>query len=200
MIFCGLDQALRNSGAAVLDGDRFVTAQAFRAKSEGHGRAFHEFRGWWERFLDDHRPDYVAIEEPLRSDMMRTAVEYRPNDAFGKSVVKTKQPMTNMQTLLGLYGVRAIAIEVCEQMKLKYFEVNNQDWRQAIHGARKAPTGTINASEWWKSKAMERCRLLGWSVPTKDAAESALIAEWLRIKMSPIGQKLDGGLFARSLA
>lgn len=31
MRFVGLDQALRNSGAAVLDGDRFVLAEAFHA-------------------------------------------------------------------------------------------------------------------------------------------------------------------------
>lgn len=196
MRFCGLDQALRHSGAAILDGDRFVLAEAFHARGVGQGAAFHEFRMWWERFLDDYRPDYVAIEEPLRSDMSRTAVEYRPNDAFGKSVVKTKVPMTNMQTLLGLYGIRAHAIEVCEAMKINHVEVNNQDWRQTIHGVRHAPKGTTNSSEWWKGAALTRCRQLGWSVPSKDAAESALIAEWLRISLTPAGRAKNGDLFA----
>lgn len=196
MRYCGLDQALRNSGAAILDGDRFVLAEAFHARGNAQGAAFHEFRMWWERFLDDHRPDYVAIEEPLRSDMTRTSVKYAPNDAFGKSVIKTKQPLTNMQTLLGLYGVRAHAIEVCEAMKIRYVEVNNQEWRGVIHGQRHAPKGTANASEWWKGAALTRCKQLGWSVPSKDAAESALIADWLRISLTPVGRAKNGDLFA----
>lgn len=195
MILVGLDQALRNSGAAVLDGDRFVLAEAFHAKKPGQGAAFHEFRTWWKRFLETHRPDWVAIEEPLRSDMMRTKVNYRPNDAFGQSVVKTKEPLTNMQTLLGLYGVRAHAIEVCEALKIEYQEINNQEWRQVVHGTRRAPVGTTNASEWWKGKALERCRLLGWNVPSKDAAEAALIAEWLRISLTPAGRRRNADLF-----
>lgn len=195
MKVCGLDQSLRNSGAAIIDGDRFVLAEAFHAKAGGQGRAFHDFRVWWMRFLQTHRPNWVAIEEPLRSDMMRTSVAYRPNDAFGQSVVKTKVPLTNMQTLLGLYGVRAHAIEICESLGIEYVEMNVQDWRQTIYGVRHAPKGTTNTSEWWKSKALSRCKLLGWSVPSKDAAEAALIAEALRISLSPIGRATKGGLF-----
>jgi hypothetical protein len=195
MRFCGLDQALRHSGAAIIDGDRFVLAEAFHAKGVSQAAAFHEFRTWWEGFLEKYRPDHVAIEEPLRSDMMRTKVVYRPNDAFGQSAIKTKEPLTNMQTLLGLYGVRAHAIEVCEMLGIDYVEVNNQEWRQVIHGARHAPKGTANSSEWWKSAAMNRCRQLGWEVPSKDAAEAALIAEWLRISLSPIGRAGKPDLF-----
>lgn len=195
MKIVGLDQALRHSGAAVLDGNRFVVAEAFHAKGESQGKAFHQFRDWWSAFLDRHRPDWVAIEEPLRSDMTRTSVAYRPNDAFGKTVVKTKQPLTNMQTLLGLYGVRAHAIEICEASRIEYVEVNNQEWRGLIHGVRTAPRGTRNPSEWWKEQAMTRCRQLGWSVPSKDCAEAALIAEWMRIRLSPAGRARSGDLF-----
>lgn len=197
MRFVGLDQALRNSGAAVLDGDRFVLAEAFHARAQGQGAAFHEFRRWWSGFLDLHNPDWVAIEEPLRSDMMRTNVAFRPNDAFGQSVVKSKVPLTNMQTLLGLYGVRGIAIEVCEEMKVEYVEVNNVTWRGVIHG-RRPPKGTANTSKWWKTQAMTRCQQLGWKVPSKDAAEAALIADWLRIEMSPAGRKRVDDLFERA--
>jgi hypothetical protein len=197
MRFVGLDQALRNSGAAVLDGDRFVLAEAFHARAHGQGAAFREFRNWWSGFLDTHNPDWVAIEEPLRSDMMRTSVAYRPNDAFGQSVVKSKVPLTNMQTLLGLYGVRALAIEVCEEMKIEYVEINNQTWRGVIHG-KKPPKGTANTSEWWKAQALVRCKQLNWAVPSKDAAEAACIAEWLRISMSPLGRARDADLFERA--
>lgn len=198
MRLVGLDQALRNSGAAVLDGDRFVLAEAFHAKGVSQGAAFHEFRRWWERFLQTHKPEWVAIEEPLRSDMQRTKVDFRPNDAFGQSVVKTKVPLTNMQTLLGLYGIRAVALEVCHSLNIEYVETNVQDWRQTIHGIRQAPKGTANTSEWWKARALARCKQLGWNVPSKDAAEAALIAEHLRISLSPIGRATKPDLFARS--
>jgi hypothetical protein len=199
MRFVGPDQALRNSGAAVLDGDRFVLAEAFHAKGVGQGKAFHEFRVWWTGFLRRHRPDRIAIEAPLRSDMMRTKVSYRQNDAFGQSVVKSKEPLTNMQTLLGLYGVRAHAIEICEGLGIEYFELNVQDWRQLIHGTRHAPKGTTNTSAWWKQRAMERCKLLGWSVPSMDAAESALIADALGIQSTPVGRARGNDLFAEAM-
>lgn len=195
MILCGLDQALRKSGAAVIDGDRFVYAEAFTAKGEKHGEIFHAFRGWWRAFLVGHGVERVAIEQPLRSDLMRTNIAFADNDAFGKSVVKSKSPMTSMNTLLGLYGTRAHAIEICEALNIPHIEINNQEWRDVIHGTRRAPKGTTNSSEWWKQQALQRCKLLGWSVPSKDAAEAALIAEWLRISLSPIGKATHGDLF-----
>lgn len=195
MILAGLDSALRKSGAAVLDGDRFVHAEAFTAKGDDHGAIFHSFRNWWRPFLVAHEVERVAIEQPLRSDLTRTNVEFDDSDVFGRSVKKTKVPMTNMQTLLGLYGVRAHALEVCAAINVRAVEVNNQEWRDVIHGQRRAPRGTRNSSDWWKQQALQRCRQLGWSVPSKDAAEAALIAEWLRISMSPIGAAKHGDLF-----
>lgn len=183
MRLCGLDSALRKSGAAVLDGDRFVEAQAFHAKGESQAEAFHQFRVWWRAFLIRHEVDRAAVEEPLRSDMSRTVTQIA-----GDKIVRTKQPITNMQTLLGLYGVRAHAIEVCHALNIPCVEINNQDWRNTVYGQRRAPKSTKDASEWWKQKALERCKQLGWSVPSKDAAESAMIAEALRISLSPLGR------------
>lgn len=191
MRLVGLDQALRKSGAALLDGDRFVVAVAFDNKAPRQGKAFMDFRNWWREFLQRNRPiNRVALEEPLRSDMQRTEVEFDGQaEAFGRSVVRRKVPITNMNTLLGLYGIRAHAIEICEELRIPYVEVNVQDWRQVIHGRRSAPKGTSNSSEWWKAQALDRCRLLKWNVPSKDAAEAALIAEWLRISLSPLGAR-----------
>lgn len=188
MILCGLDSALRKSGAAVMDGDRLLHAESFTAKGEHHGDIFHAFRTWWRAFLVAHNVERVALEEPLRSDLTRTVVSHNPNaDAFGEAMTRTKRPMTSMDTLLGLYGVRAHALETCAALNIPAVEVNNQEWRGVIHGRRQAPKGTANSSEWWKQQALERCRLLGWPVKSKDAAEAALICEWLRISMSPLG-------------
>ena len=200
MILAGLDSALRNSGAAVIDGDRFVHAEAFTAKGDTHGEIFHSFRNWWRPFLLAHGVERVAIEEPLRSDLTRTNIKFDGTaDAFGKSLVKTKTPMTTMKTLLGLYGTRAHAIEICSGLNIDCVEINNQEWRDVIHGRRTAPKGTANSSLWWKEQALARCKLLGWVVPSKDAAEAALIAEWLRISLSPLG-RTNNDLFARKVA
>lgn len=192
MILCGLDGALRKSGAGILDGNRFVHAEAFTAKGDEHGQIFHSFRMWWRPFLVANRVEYVAVEEPLRSDMQRTV--FGQPDAFGR-VSKTREPMTNMKTLLGLYGTRAHAIEVCAALNVPCIEVNNQEWRDVIFGRRRAPKGTANSSDWWKQQALDRCRQLGWAVPSKDAAEGALIAEWLRIHLR-LGAHRETGLFA----
>jgi len=189
MRLVGLDSALRKSGAALMDGDRLIEAAAFENKAGRQGKAFMDFRMWWREFLQRNRPiNRVAIEEPLRSDLQRTAISFDgQSEAFGQSIRRVKQPITTYQTLRGLYGIMGHAIEVCEELRIPYKEVNVQEWRQVIHGRRTAPKGTANASEWWKQQALDRCRLLKWSVPSKDAAEAALIAEYLRINLSPLG-------------
>lgn len=194
MKLVGLDQALRHSGAAVMDGDRFVLAEAFHAKSPSHGAAFHEFRVWWKRFLQTHRPDWVALEEPLRSDMSVTKKRVVPSEFWGKSIQKTKINISNFETLLALYGVRAIAIETCHALKIEYVEVNVRKWRSSIYAGESVPPGADSA--WWKKKALARCKLLGWPVSSHDSAESALIAEWLRVSLSPLGRAEAGDLFS----
>lgn len=193
MILAGLDAALRKSGAAILDCDRFIHAEAFTAKGDRHGDIFHSFRQWWLPFLRSHGVERVAVEEPLRSDLTRTEVKFVDGAA-----VKSRAPITNMQTLLGLYGTRAHAIEICAALNIPCVEVNSQEWRGMIHGTRRAPKGTPNSSEWWKQQALARCEQLGWPVPSKDAAEAALICEWLRISLSPLGRAARGGLFAEA--
>jgi len=188
MRFCGLDQALRNSGAAILDGDRFLLAEAFHQRGGSHAKAFCDFRIWWTGFLEKHKPDVVALEEPLRSDMQITRTKVVPNQFFGQSVQKVKESMSNFDTLLGLYGIRSQAIEICFELGVEYHEVNVRTWRSVIYGHASAPKGTKNSSQYWKQQAFDRCKQLGWSVSSSDAAESALIADWLRVSMSPAGR------------
>lgn len=157
MIICGLDSALRKSGGAILDDGVLVHAEAFTARGEGQGECFASFRRWWRPFLKEHGVEYVAIEEPLRSNGMATS----------------------MKTLLGLYGQRAQAIEICATLEIPVVEVNVQDWRQAVHGVRTAPRGCPDSSGWWKAKALSRCAREGWDIKSTDAAEAALIGWWL---------------------
>lgn len=181
MVIAGLDTGT-TSGVGLLSGDRLLHAEAFRPKGDSDPEVFHGFREWWRGMLLAHDVQEVAIEEPLRTDLSKS--ESRDvGDAFGHRVVKIKKPIGTMRTFLRLYGIRAHAIEVCKAINVPCREVNVQDWRQKIHGRRTAPKGTANASAWWKTQALERCRLLGWNIKSKDASEGALIAEYLRITL-----------------
>lgn len=181
MIVCGLDSAT-TSGAGVLHGDRLLHAESFRPKGDTDPEIFHGFRVWWRALLKAHEVEEVAIEEPLRTDLGLTELQDR-SDAFGKSFVKVKKPIGTMRTFLRLYGIRAHAIEVCHAMNVPCREVNNTVWRSKIYGPCRPPKGTSDRSGWWKKQALERCALLGWDITSKDAAEGAMIAEYLRITL-----------------
>lgn len=180
-VIAGLDTGT-TSGVGILSGDRLMHAEAFRPKGDGDPAIFNGFRTWWRAILVAHEVTEVAIEEPLRTDLSKTETQ-QAGDAFGGRVVKVKKPIGTMRTFLRLYGIRAHAIEVCAALSIPCREVNVQNWRDKIHGTRRAPKGTPNATAWWKGKALERCQLLGWPVKSKDAAEGALIAEYLRITL-----------------
>ena len=177
----GLDTGT-TSGFAAFCGEHLVHAEAFRPDGENDAAIFYGFRTWLRGMLMAHEIEELAIEEPLRSDLSKTETQ-DASDAFGKRVVKLRKPIGTMRTFLRLYGIRAHAIEVAHAVNVPCREVNVQDWRQVIHGRRTAPKGTANASAWWKSQALERCRLLGWPIKSKDAAEAALVAEYLRIAL-----------------
>lgn len=193
MKIVGLDQSLRNSGAAVLDGPRFVLAVAFHQKGGGQAKAFGDFRSWWIDFLETHNPDIVALEEPMRSDVSVVKKKVVPSQFWGQSIQKTKVNISNFDTLLALYGIRAHAIEICESMGIEFVEVNVRTWRSVIYAGEPAMKGV--GSDQWKKKAFERCKHLKWNVASHDAAEAALIAEYLRISMTPEGRQRSPDLF-----
>lgn len=182
MRLAGLDTGTI-AGIGILSGDQLVHAEAHTL---GPGRPDHEvfaaFRKWLRGMLLAHEVEELAIEEPLRTDLSRSE-PVDMGDAFGPRIVKIKKQIGNMRTFLRLYGLRGHAIEVSGSLNIPFREVNVQEWRAKIHGRRTAPKGTKDATIWWKAQALERCRLLGWPVRSKDAAEGALIAEYLRITL-----------------
>lgn len=175
MIVAGLDTGT-TSGAAILDGDRFIHAESFRPRGEHDPEVFAGFRIWWRAFLVAHGVEECAIEQPLRTDLVIS--KKVDGDPTGKT---TKEPIGNMRTFLRLYGIRACAIEIAYSLNIPCREVNNKTWRSKVYGGERPPKGTANSSLWWKSHALDRCKILGWPVKGKDAAEGAMIAEWLRV-------------------
>jgi len=182
-VICGLDSAT-TSGAAILRGDRLVHAEFFRPKGSTDAEIFAGFRIWWRALLKANEVEEVAIEEPLRTDLSMNETEDR-SDVFGSSRFTVKKPIGTMRTFLRLYGIRAHAIEVCHSINVPCREVNNATWRSKIYGGRRPPRGLNSAqrSAWWKQQALNHCALIGWDIKSKDAAEGAMIAEYLRITL-----------------
>lgn len=189
MIVMGLDTGT-TSGCGVLRGDQLIYAGAHHCEGDNDGLVFTSFRVWWLSMLNRFGPDEVAIEEPLRTDLFQTSTE-----TVGDKLITVKKPIGTMRTFLRLYGLRAHAVQVCASGRLKsdrekaglaplrFREVNNKSWRSVVYPKESPPKGTKNTSEWWKQRSLQQCRILGWPIESKDAAEAAMIAEYLRITL-----------------
>lgn len=173
MIIAGLDVATR-TGIAILDGEKFVHAEAFRPSGKEDPEIFHGFRVWLRAMLVAHDVQHCAIEEPLRSDLKR-----RNPDG-------SEEALTNMRTYLRLYGLRAHAIEICKAINVPCEEVNQASWRKAFIGNGRAD----------KDAAVNQCKLLRWPVPNKDAAEACGVAWWLSGHLRTAKLVRPGDLFS----
>lgn len=194
LIIGGLDSAT-TSGLAVMDGDRLQCAYAFKAEGENEGALFSSYRSWLTEMLCEYKVEHLAIEAPLPTNRGTFQVKTKVNDIFGASIKKVAMPMSSQATWLRLYGLRAHALQICEELGIQWTEINVREWRGAIYGTRNAPKGVKDASGWWKQKALDRCRLLGWEVSSKDAAEACAIADYMRVKLNPRFSALTGELF-----
>jgi len=155
-VICGMDIATR-SGLCIMDGGRLVHVESFRPAGKEDAEIFAGFRAWLRPLLISHSVQHIAIEEPLRTNLMR-------READGSETA-----MTNMRTYLRLYGLRAHAIEICAALNIPCEEVNQATWRKAFLGHGHGD----------KDAAIRQCKLLRWPVPNKDAAESCGVAWWL---------------------
>lgn len=157
-----------------MENDRLLHVEAFRAKGKADDEIFDSFRTHLIPLLRDFGVEYLALEEPLRSDLTR-----KEKDG---SVV----PISNMKTFLRLYGLRGHAIQICRMLNIEWFEVNQSSWRKAF----------LRDGRGDKDKAMAQCKLMRWPVPNKDAAESCGVAWWLSGHLRLNHTALPGELFA----
>lgn len=173
-VLCGMDIATR-SGIAIMDGDRLLHTEAFRPKGKADAEIFHGFRAWLRPLLVSFAVEHVAIEEPLRSDLSRTEKD------------GTKVPISNMQTFLRIYGLRALAVEMCFALNIDCCEINQSTWRKAFLGNGRAD----------KDMAVAQCKLLGYAVTSKDASEAIGVCWWLAGHLKTTQLYRPGELFAQ---
>lgn len=157
MILCGLDIAT-TSGICVMQSDKLLHAEAFRPKGETSAEIFHGFRTHLRSLLVSFNVEAVAAEQPLAT-----------NGLTRKNPDGTETMKITMATIYRLYGLAAAAEEIAFALNIPFQFVHQMTWRKAFIGKPKAD----------KDMAVAQCRLLGFDVKKKDAAEACGVAWWL---------------------
>lgn len=177
-MLAGLDISSTAAGWAVMDRTGRVEAcGTFKPRGDYAARLY-AFMGWYHRFLTERQIRVVAIEEPLRSDISKREIKVE-RGLLGETMRVTRRPITQMTTLRALYGFAAAAQAISHGAGVPYREVNNGDWRQAFIGARRAPKGTPNGTEWLKARAFQQAQMIGARPDSDDAGDAVGVAFWL---------------------
>ena len=166
----GLDVATK-TGACVMEGDKLIHWEAFRPKGDGDAAIFHGYRSWLWGMLTAFDIQHGAMEQPLVTNLSVTSAK---SDLAGASVSK-RNPVT-MKTYLRLYGLYAHTVEIFHARNINLEIVHQGTWRKAFLG-----TGHGD-----KDMALARCKVLGYEITSKDAAEAAGVASWLQGYLSPL--------------
>lgn len=181
MVLAGLDIAT-TTGICVLDGERFVFAREFHWEGQNSGQVFRHFRKTLYMLIEQHEIKHVAAEEPLRTDI----------EIKGKPTEEDPEPESTrppMKTFLRIYGLCAIAQEVCAAHDVPFIYVNQGTWRKSF-------TGTGRAK---KEDSLAYARLIDKSITSFDAAEALGVAWWLRGHLDPRFAAPRGDLFEPTL-
>jgi Holliday junction resolvasome RuvABC endonuclease subunit len=179
LIIAGLDIATI-TGAAVMQGDKLLHAEAFRPDGTESAEIFHGFRTHLRALLVSYRVEAVAAEEPLRT-----------NGLMRKNPDGSESPMISMATIYRLYGMAAAAEEICFALNIPFYFVNMRTWRKAFIGNGGAD----------KAAAVAQCKLLRFNVRGKtDAAEAVGVCWWLAGHLRVAQLHRPGELFAGTAA
>lgn len=183
MILAGLDTGT-TSGLGLIRGDRLIHAESRHFDGEDP-EAFFRYSRWLDEVFQRFDIAELAFESPLRTNST-----VKTEEIVDDELIKTERPIGNMRTFLRLYGIRGCTLLALQRHKVRraeagsdfdFREVNVRTWRSRVFGKISPPDTAINRSAWWKEQALGRCKILQWPVTQKDAAEGAMIAEWLRI-------------------
>jgi Holliday junction resolvasome RuvABC endonuclease subunit len=117
------------------------------------------------RLLKADRPDFVAIEQP-----MRNVVSFRKTRETLAGPIEEQTINPNALHLSSLTGA-AVAVVAC--FRLPWQTIPSATWRAHFLGFGRKPGFDRSA---WKRAAVERCRMLRIDVKNADAAEAVGIA------------------------
>lgn len=111
------------------------------------------------------RPDFVAIEQPMRNVKSFRKVR---NDLAGAVEEQTINP-----NALQLEGLVCAAVAIIAAYRIPWETISSATWRKHFLGMGRAPNFDRQA---WKRAAVERCRVFKIAVKNADAAEAVGIA------------------------
>ena len=117
------------------------------------------------RLFKEQRPDFVAIEEPLRN-----LVPFRKKI---QSLIGETEQLTINPNALQLSSITGAAVAIISGFKIPWITIPSATWRKHFLG-RGREKGWQRAD--WKRAAIERCRSLHIPVKNNDAAEAVGIA------------------------
>ena len=117
------------------------------------------------KLLKAHKPDFIAIEEPLRN-----LVPFRKKT---QSLMGEEEHLTINPSALQLSSMTGAAVAITSGLKIPWTTIPSQTWRKHFLG-RGREKGWKRSD--WKRAAIERCRLLHIPVKNNDAAEAVGIA------------------------
>jgi len=188
-LLAGLDIAT-TTGIAIIRGDHLVFTDHRRFVDDDDnddGAVFYRAAKWLSEIMGRFDVTEMAVEETLRTNSTRSKMVQGPDGP--KKVSKPIGTDRTYKRLGGLRGVMLLALrdEALRRQSqgrgLSYREVNVRTWRSGVYG-KCSPPKTVSDSDrskWWKQKALAQCKLFRWDITQTDAAEAAMIAEWLRI-------------------
>lgn len=180
-VLAGLDIAT-TTGITILDGEQIVMCNAFRWEGRCSGEIFRHFRKTLYRLIETHKIEHVAAEEPLRTD-----IEIGNKIGEGGEIEKTRPPMKTFQRI---YGLCAVAEEVCAAHGVPFRYVHQATWRKSFTGNGRAT----------KDESLATARLIQKSIVSHDAAESLGVAWYLRGNLDQRFSAPRGDLFEPKLA
>lgn len=178
MLILGLDIATTTGFAWYEPGSSLASIKTGLVKAVGdsHEAKAASLGDQLREMFKDCRPDFVAIEEPLRN--IKT-FKKKVETMYGPKFVHTVNP--NQMLLYSLVGA---AMVVVSAYKKPWETIPSATWRKSFFGAGfKPPIKIIQkegeddvAEKQWKKAAVDRCRLLRIEVKNADAAEAVGIA------------------------
>lgn len=115
--------------------------------------------------LKAERPDFVAIEQPMRNVVM---FKKKKHDMAGEHEESTINP-----NALQLSSLSGAAVAIVSAYRIPWVTIPSSSWRSQFLGYGRKPGFQ---SKDWKKAAMERCQMLKIPVKRHDAAEAVGVA------------------------
>jgi hypothetical protein len=178
MLILGLDIATTTGFAWYEPGSSLASIKTglIMAAGDSHEAKAASLGDQLREMFKECRPDFVAIEEPLRNiKTFKKTIQ----TMYGPKVIQTVNP--NQMLLYALVGA---AMVVVSAYKKPWETIPSATWRKSFFGAGFKPPVKIVEREGedavseklWKKAAVDRCRLLRIDVKNADAAEAVGVA------------------------